>query len=290
MVMVTGGTGSYSYSWNTVPAQTTATASGLTGGTYTVTTTDANGCTDIASVTLTEPAEVIVTVAGDDTICSGQSTTLTASGATTYVWDNAATTAAIVASPTATTTYTVTGDVNGCTDTEMFVVEVLTPVTAGFTYTANDLTIDFTNTSAGAATYSWDFGDGTTETTANASHLYATAGTYNVVMIASNECSSDTATQTIIVTSTLAASKSASLNVFPNPSKDVFNIRFTDNQSQTVKVKIMAANGQVVMEENIAQFSGTYVNQVNMKQFAKGVYTLQITTDNSVMTRRVVLN
>src|SRR5690606_40079582 len=41
-----GGTPGYTYSWNTVPVQTTATVSNLPAGTYTVTVTDNNGCTD----------------------------------------------------------------------------------------------------------------------------------------------------------------------------------------------------------------------------------------------------
>ncbi|MFM9050829.1 MAG: T9SS type A sorting domain-containing protein, partial [Bacteroidota bacterium] len=55
-VTATGGTPAYTYSWNTVPIQTTATASNLAAGTYVVTVTDANGCTRTGSVTITQPA------------------------------------------------------------------------------------------------------------------------------------------------------------------------------------------------------------------------------------------
>jgi len=54
-----GGTGAYTYSWNTVPVQTTQTATGLCAGNYTVTVTDANGCTTTVNVTITEPTTVI---------------------------------------------------------------------------------------------------------------------------------------------------------------------------------------------------------------------------------------
>ncbi len=52
IVTAGGGTPAYTYSWNTFPVQTSASATGLTAGTYTVTVTDANGCTVSASVTL----------------------------------------------------------------------------------------------------------------------------------------------------------------------------------------------------------------------------------------------
>ncbi|MFN3874956.1 MAG: beta strand repeat-containing protein, partial [Flavobacteriales bacterium] len=50
-----GGTGPYSYSWNSTPAQTSATATALPQGTYTVTATDANGCTATAEATIGGP-------------------------------------------------------------------------------------------------------------------------------------------------------------------------------------------------------------------------------------------
>ncbi len=56
--VASGGTGPYSYSWNTSPAQSNATATGLATGSYTVTASDANGCTTTGSVTITEPAPI----------------------------------------------------------------------------------------------------------------------------------------------------------------------------------------------------------------------------------------
>ena len=50
-----GGSGTYTYLWNTVPVQTSITATGLAAGTYSVTVTDGNGCTATASATITEP-------------------------------------------------------------------------------------------------------------------------------------------------------------------------------------------------------------------------------------------
>src|ERR1035437_10231041 len=50
-----GGTSPYTYSWNTIPVQTTATATNLAAGTYTVTVTDNKGCTTTVTVTITEP-------------------------------------------------------------------------------------------------------------------------------------------------------------------------------------------------------------------------------------------
>jgi hypothetical protein len=55
VVNVTGGVSPYSYFWNTSPPQTTQTATGLCAGPYTVTVTDANGCTKQGSITINQP-------------------------------------------------------------------------------------------------------------------------------------------------------------------------------------------------------------------------------------------
>jgi len=61
-VMVSGGTGEFSYLWNTVPAQTDSIATALAAGTYKLTVTDEKGCIRIQQVTITQPDDVVLTV------------------------------------------------------------------------------------------------------------------------------------------------------------------------------------------------------------------------------------
>jgi hypothetical protein len=86
--------------------------------TYSVSGTDANGCTSATPVlsSVTVNALPVVSVAMPSaTICSGESTILTSTGADSYSWDSGATTASISITPSATTVYTVTGTAaNGC--------------------------------------------------------------------------------------------------------------------------------------------------------------------------------
>ena len=88
----------------------------------------------VASDTLVIPVTIysypVVTISGADTACTGSSASLTASGATTYVWDAApglssTTSAAVTTLPVVTTTYTVTGTSNGCSDTAMHTITVI---------------------------------------------------------------------------------------------------------------------------------------------------------------------
>ena len=73
-----GGTGPYTYSWNSIPVQTTITATGLPAGVYTVTVTDSRGCTTTATANVSSPSCTMTASAATGTInCFGGTTTLT---------------------------------------------------------------------------------------------------------------------------------------------------------------------------------------------------------------------
>ncbi len=88
----------------------------LSAGTYNETLefeTDYD-CDSIVNLTLTVHESPIVDIEGNTTITQGESTTLTASGADSYVWSTGETTATITVSPEETTKYSVVGTTNGC--------------------------------------------------------------------------------------------------------------------------------------------------------------------------------
>ncbi|MBN8676879.1 MAG: PKD domain-containing protein [Chitinophagales bacterium] len=92
-----------------------------------------------------------------------------------------------------------------------YVVVNPTPV-AGFTSATNGLTANFTNTSSGATSYSWDFGDNSGSTDANPSHSYTADGTYTVILSATNACGTVTSTQTVTVATAPTAGFTVSTN------------------------------------------------------------------------------
>jgi hypothetical protein len=99
-VIATGGTAPYTYLWSN--GETTASITGLTAGTYTVTVTDLNGCTANCMVTVQEPGcNLSATATGTDVSCNGGNNgtaTATATGnlvPVTYLWSNGETTASI---------------------------------------------------------------------------------------------------------------------------------------------------------------------------------------------------
>ena len=166
---VTGGNAPYAYSWNSNPVQLTQTATNLPAGNYTVTITDAIGCSVTAIVVVTEPTAVTVTPSSNVTICIGQNANLTAlaQGGTptyTYLWNPGALPGANqVVAPLVTTVYTVIAtDANGCASAPQTVtVTVNLPITV---ICSNDTTIclgttanlrAFASGGDGNLTYNW---------------------------------------------------------------------------------------------------------------------------------------
>ncbi|MEW6470584.1 MAG: T9SS type A sorting domain-containing protein, partial [Bacteroidota bacterium] len=116
----TGGTAPYTFLWYN--GATTSLVTGLCAGDYSLTVTDASGCTMTGTVTVTEPAVLTVSVSPKDVSCFGGSNgemTANVSGGTapyTYLWSNNGTTQTITGLIPGTYSLVVT-DANGCTAT-----------------------------------------------------------------------------------------------------------------------------------------------------------------------------
>jgi hypothetical protein len=127
-VMAPSGAITYSFSNGSATVNPTSNAS------YSVTGTDANGCGSlpvVANITVSPLPNV--SIATGTSVCNGQTITLTASGALTYVWNTTATTTAITDAPSTTTTYSVVGlDANGCANiaTQLVTVYALPTISA----------------------------------------------------------------------------------------------------------------------------------------------------------------
>ena len=218
-------------------------------GDYTATVTDAtNGCPMSQTISITSNIIAPDANAGAAVVmpCNTSTTTLLGTSTTTdavsYSWSGPNAGSVISGSNTATPTVTDTGVytltvtnlVTGCTATST--VNVSTDnVTADFTADPMigeiPLSVNFTNTSAGANSYSWTFGNTLTSTSTNPSTVYNNAGTYTVMLIAYSNSCSDTITKTIIAEEGFTIEVP---NVFtPNGdgANDAFHIKVTGVKS-----------------------------------------------------------
>ncbi|MEO8150813.1 MAG: T9SS type A sorting domain-containing protein [Bacteroidia bacterium] len=211
----TGGTGPFTYSWNTVPVQTTTCATGLSKGTWQVIITTADGCHKTRNVTINDPAQLI----GAATAASANSAIMFAQGGTkpyTYLWSNGQTTRKATSLGNGTYTVTVT-DAKGCT--------VTSTVTIG--------------------------------------------GSIRLTGETLNEMST--------------------MNVYPNPTENGISISFMSFEEQPYTLSVMDVVGNIVYAEKGEASEGENEKEFSFENFARGIYAITISTNQFVLTSRVVV-
>lgn len=272
-----GGTPGYSYSW-APSGGNAATASGLSAGTYTVTVTDANGCTTTQQTTITQSTALVSTIAPTNVSCFGGtngSATATPNGGTapyTYAWTSGGTNA--TENNLAAGSYTVTvTDNTGCVGTTSITITEppqLTATNAGVNVTCFGGSDGSASVSpAGgtpAYTYAWAPSGGNASTASGLS-----AGTYTCTITDANGC---TTTQSVTITEPPSgvAATSASTNI-------------TCNGGTNGTASVTASGGTGPYTYNWAPSGGTNANATGL---AAGTYTCTITDANGCTTTQSV--
>ncbi len=201
---VTGGIAPYTYLWSP-GAQTTPNLGGMCAGTYTLTVTDANGCTATNQVVITQPSALVVAPTGINVNCFGScngSAIANASGGTpiyTYSWAPSGGTGA-TASSLCPATYTVTvTDANGCQGSGQIIITQPTQLlsnSSGTNVTCNGFCNGTATANAvggiGPYTYNWMPGNINSQTISS-----LCPGSYTVTVHDANNC---TSTGTVIIT------------------------------------------------------------------------------------------
>lgn len=199
-----GGTPAYTFAWNDPTSATTSSVSvnPTTTTVYNVVVSDANGCGPInESVVVTVNPPLNVVALTSTTICPGATANISAvanggnGGPYTYTWTNDQDGTVLVGqnqtvSPSVTTTYTVTVT-DGCgtpSATSSVTIGLYTLPVVTFVVDTNQgctpVVVNFSNTMnpADVGTCTWDFGDGTTGSSCNMTHVYSTPGCYDVTL------------------------------------------------------------------------------------------------------------
>ncbi|MEL6652831.1 MAG: PKD domain-containing protein, partial [Bacteroidota bacterium] len=193
-----------SYLWST--GETTPSITIGQPGTYWLQYTDMNGC--VGSDTFNVSDDTPSINLGPDTIgCEGTPLVLDAGGGfVLYAWSDGTNTQTNAVSMAGDYSVQIT-NATGCTASDTITVALDPLPTPDFSAMggqgANWFNWSFTNLSVDANSYLWDFGDGgSTSTDPSPTHLYAFPGDYEVSLIATNDCGSDTFTLTITLTNT----------------------------------------------------------------------------------------
>ena len=232
-------------------------------------------------------------------------------GAATYAWDfgDGSTSTSVDPSHTyaaagmyyvcLTITDTIGG---GCTDTKCDSIHVFTPAphcNAHYNYRGDSIpnTLNFNSApnSPGTA-YAWDFGDGSTSTDANPSHLYAAAGSYYVCLIVSNTNAGGSCADTLCdsvntaghphqgnhghhghhrLASSTGSVDDAVVSIYPNPMVDNATI-YIENTSGNAVIHVYGISGQIVMTKQLSNGD----NNISKENLQEGLYFYSVDDGN----------
>ena len=201
-VSISGVTSPFTYLWDDASLQSTNTASGLIAGSYSVSVTDANGCSNTAAISLTNPTAISLTSSTVDANCGnndGSATVVVSSGDSpfTYLWNDPSNQTTASASAISSGTYKViVTDANACQDSlDVTVNDASGPVVAVQNYTdalcfgaaSGTATLQI---NGGQTHYSILWDDASAQTGITASNL--AAGTYSAAVTYNLGCTANT--------------------------------------------------------------------------------------------------
>ncbi|TPD69941.1 T9SS type A sorting domain-containing protein [Flavobacterium microcysteis] len=301
-VVVTGGTGAYTYSW-APSGGTAATATGLAAGNYTVTITDANLCQITRTIQVTQPSPIVIVPSQSNVSCTGGSNGSATVGVTggagnyTFSWAPSGGTGA-TATGLVAGTYTVTvTDANSCQATHSFTITTTVDTTPPVVITTN-ITVPLT---AGAATITAaQVNNGSTDNCGIAS-LSVSPSTFNCTNVGANtvtltvtDNNGNIATGTATVTITdpsnfcgLSVPEFGDLKtrLYPNPTNGMVTVEFSRDITAE-KIEVYSITGQLILSDTNKTTHSS--RQFNMERFPSGVYLVKITTAQGTQVKRLM--
>ncbi|MDP1744398.1 MAG: T9SS type A sorting domain-containing protein [Bacteroidota bacterium] len=274
-------------------------------GSYTVIVTT-NGCVSATSaavvISSTFTAGVtIATTTGTNPSCTGSSVTFTATpanGGTTpvYQWQvdgvNVGTN-----SPTYTTTTLTNGEIVTCILTSNYPSVVGSPATSNvITMTVNAIPATPVITANGALLTSsasagnqWYLNSTIIPNATNQTYTATQNGNYTVVVTVSGCSSTASAAVNVINAGIDQSTNNYFFSVYPNPNEGNFNVSFNVALKATYKLELRNTLGQLVYNETLTDFSGSYSKQMDVSQFGKGIYLISLTNSNNNTIKKIVV-
>jgi len=210
------------------------------------------------------------TVTLNDTICSGDSITLSGTGGVSYVW-SAGVTNNIPFAPLTSASYTVTGtDIDGCTNTNTISITVnsLPAVNLGADI-LQPTTPAILDAGTGFSSYLWS----TTETTQTIS--VNTNGAYIVTVTNTNGCENSDTIQ-VTFTTGIAETTNATFTLYPVPSNGYLQLIANHLSEEKVIFNIMDISGKIVYHELIQTSSMELIKSFDLNYLNSGVYIISI--------------
>lgn len=279
--------GATSYSWSSGASTSSIVVSPTAPSSYTVIGTDANNCSNssISSVVVNTLPNITV---NSGSICIGDSYTITASGASSYLWNTGEATASIVVTPTMSpVSYTVTGtDVNSCSSDAVATITVNSVPNTALTLNPNlqCVTVNTVTLAGGSPTGGVYSGTGVTGGVFSPSTVGV--GTYTITYSYTdgNNCSAIASDiMTVSACTGIQTLNSDVVSIYPNPSNGLVVVKTAALNAQ---VNVFDINGKNVF----SQITDSFETQINLSHLANGVYQMNIISDNQSINQKIMIN
>ncbi len=187
---------------------------------------------------------------------------------------------------------TVSLTINGnLTETKDDFMTIHDAMEAGFEYGGSDLTVEFTNASINATTYLWDFGDGNTSAETDPVHIYSSAGSYMVSLIATNSYCEDTVSHEISVPLVgLEEIYSENLvQIYPNPCSSTARLRLTNHEQRYLISDLYMISGERIKRlVNEVVPAGIHEIEIDMSDLPAGMYYIRVQAGEQVGVGKIV--
>lgn len=295
------GAVSYAVTAGTLPPGMTLSSGGVISGTptgtgvynFTVTVTDASGCTGSTAYTLTVDCPTNgASLAAFPNLCDNDAPYIMSEGSPsggTYSGTGVTGSSFDPAAGTQLITYSLT-DVYGCPQLATGTITVNTAPTvtlSSFSLVCEDITaFPLSGGNPAGGTYS-----GTGVSSGNFDP--ANVGTFTITYdyTDGNGCSNSTS-EDITVVSCLGNTEFNNphdLRCYPNPTGGNFTIAFDINQPEDITIQIISAEGKIVFSETLLQFSGFYGKEFAWSDKPAGVYFIELKTGNHISHQQLIL-
>jgi len=135
----------------------------------------------------------------------------------------------------------------------------------------------------GFTSYNWSTGENTQTI------IVDSAGTYSVQVTDVNGCMNADTIVVNVSTGIDAFNKTTLINIYPNPNTGEFIIEIELYKRQDLEILISNNLGQVIFEKDLKQMKGTYSQKIGINNYSKGIYHVQVITNESSVYKKLII-
>ncbi len=273
---------------------------GLGTGNYIVAISDVNNCVVIGStLTISAPGGPTANAGVNATICEGDKYTMSGAmggSASSITWTSSSTgsfddpnlmnavytpSAGDILSGSVTLTITTDDPAGSCdaVSDAMVLTISMNPTKPNISIAGNTLSSDM------ATSYQWFFNGDTIQGETGQFHVALQSGFYTVTISDMNGCSATSDAFGFTGIEDVVTSKK--VYIYPNPNSGLFTVEMNLHKNTSLSFELYNFTGQLIYAEEIGNISNSYTQQIDISNYAKGIYYLQVVSDGGVMTKKV---